>query len=183
MNVQRRKLGIGSRAAYLHDELDRTNEVTEKLEDQVLFFFLHLIETILLSSGSDLSLGETNAGVSLQHLLRHWTSATSDSLLLFLEILSVTVLRLEIVDQRIHVLVVFLLGRSLFTGRNRVSAIVVTDLLRVVVPIELTTGDGVAKVVGRGGAGARGIRVPTVVSTRANVGHCWSRSLSYAKIA
>lgn len=32
--------------AYLHDELDRTNEVAEELENQVLLLLLHLVQAV-----------------------------------------------------------------------------------------------------------------------------------------
>jgi hypothetical protein len=43
--------------AYLHDELNWSNEVAEKLEKQVLLLLLHLIETI---SGAFVSIGRHN---------------------------------------------------------------------------------------------------------------------------
>ena len=50
-------------SSSLHDELDRTDEVHEKLQDQVLLLLLHLVKTKLLAAGGDLSLGKTSAGI------------------------------------------------------------------------------------------------------------------------
>lgn len=52
--------------AYLHDELDGTNEIHEELEDHVLLLLLHLIETELLSPGLNLGGGQTSPGVGLE---------------------------------------------------------------------------------------------------------------------
>jgi hypothetical protein len=71
---------------YLHDELDRTNEEAEELENQVLLLLLHLVETIFATALEDLLVCETDAGVSLEHVLGDDTPATGGDFLLFLEL-------------------------------------------------------------------------------------------------
>lgn len=53
----------GQDGSSLHDELDRTDEVHEELQNHVLLLLLHLIETILLAAGDDLGLCQTSARV------------------------------------------------------------------------------------------------------------------------
>ena len=55
---------VGKKLAYLHNELDGTDEETKELEEEILLLFLHLIETILLASLEDLLGSETETGIS-----------------------------------------------------------------------------------------------------------------------
>ena len=50
--------------AYLHNELDGSDEETKELENEILLLLLHLVETILLASLEDLLGSKTEAGIS-----------------------------------------------------------------------------------------------------------------------
>jgi hypothetical protein len=90
-------------STHLHDELDRPNEETQELEDQILLLFLHLIETELLLALDDFLRGQAGAGGGLEKLFGNGTGTTGLSSLFLL--LDISVLRLELLDQGIHVLV------------------------------------------------------------------------------
>jgi hypothetical protein len=76
--------GIHTDSSGLHDELDRADEETEELENEVLLLLLHLVETILPATLDDLFRCETNSGVGLEHVLRdNTTTAGLDFLFLF----------------------------------------------------------------------------------------------------
>jgi hypothetical protein len=138
----------------LHDELNRTNEVHEELEDEVLLLLcavvsncllkiigcwkaltLHLVEAVLLPSGSDLAGSETSAGICLEKLLGNDTGVTRlGNLLVF--VVDGGVLGLELLDQSIHVLLflvivfsVTLLGGQGFRALAIVLLLVLARLL------------------------------------------------------
>ena len=72
---------------------------------------LHLVETVLLDTVGDLGGGETDAGIGLEELLRHDTSRTGLDLLLVI-VVDGRILRLELLDEGVHVLfLLFVLGR------------------------------------------------------------------------
>lgn len=93
---------------YLHDELNGTNEVREELEDKVLLLLLHLVETVLAATRLDLRLSETHARVGLKHVVGDRAATTGGGLLL-LVIEVVAVLRLEVVDEGIDILILILI--------------------------------------------------------------------------
>jgi hypothetical protein len=128
---------------YLHDELNGTNEVHEELQDQVLLLLLHLVQTVLLTALLNLRVGQTGAGAGLQQLLGNGTRTTGLVGLLVLRI-DVGILGLELLDERVHVLVLFffVIGRGL--GRRHLLLLL----------IELTRGHRGAQVV-RGHRGTR----------------------------
>jgi hypothetical protein len=110
----------GKNGSSLHDELDRTNEETEELEDQVLLLLLHLVETILLASRQDFALGKTDTSVGHEHVLRNNT-ATAGLNLLLLIIIDVAILGLEILDKSIHILIRLLILLVLLASWGRGS--------------------------------------------------------------
>jgi len=143
--------------AYLHDKLDGTNEVTEELEDQVLLLFFHLIETVSLPARSNFLLVQPHARVGVKQFLWYRTSTTGlDSLLLL--VLDVTVRRLELLDQGVHILLFIILvsgghdlllvlrftGRAMVVGDIVVGNIVVGNI--VVASITMTNFFGVVVV-------------------------------------
>jgi hypothetical protein len=110
----------GKNGSSLHDELDRTNEETEELEDQVLLLLLHLVETILLASRQDFALGKTDTSVGHEHVLRNNT-ATAGLNLFLLIIIDVAILGLEILDKSIHILIRLLILLVLLASWGRGS--------------------------------------------------------------
>ena len=105
-------------SAHLHDELNWTNEITKELEDQVLLVLLHLIEAEFLSPDDNFLRCQTVASVSLEKIFGDWSCTTGLGDFLVLGV-DASILRLELFNQRINVLVVLF---SLF------------DLLASVVP-------------------------------------------------
>jgi len=119
--------------ANLHDELNRTDEVHQELQDQVLLLLLHLVETELSPSLLDFGGGKSDAGIGLEKILRNGTGAGTRRDVLVLRVL-LSFLGLEIVDEGIDVpdiLVIF------FDGSNGLLAL-------------LGVGKVVLKVVGGG---------------------------------
>ena len=118
---------------YLHDELDGSDKVGEELEDEVLLLLLHLVETVLLAAGGDLGVGQTGAGVGLQQLVRHGTLATGLVLVLLVDLVDVAVLRLEVGNELIHVLVLLVFlghGALLLVERGR-GLLLVLSLIHI----------------------------------------------------
>jgi hypothetical protein len=95
--------------------LNGTNEVSEELEDQVLLLLLHLVETVLLAALRHLLLSKTGAGVGLELILRHNATGGRVGLLLLLRFL-MAVLRLQLVNQGVHVLILLLILDGLLFG-------------------------------------------------------------------
>jgi hypothetical protein len=95
--------------AYLHDELNGTDEVREELENQVLLLLLHLVETELAAASLNLRLGETDAGVSLEHVLGDSAATTGGGSLLLLLFELVSILGLEVVNEGINVLILIVI--------------------------------------------------------------------------
>jgi hypothetical protein len=170
---------------YLHDELDRADEVTKELEDQVFLFLFHLVHTVLLSACGDFGFGKTLAGIRVQHLLRHRTSTTGLDHFFFL--FDSTILRLELIDESVHILIVLVVISALLLHRRRGGSIVVslfkvTSFLWVMndcrsSAVKVTTGNVGAQMIRRGRIGTRMRRVLTtddVVSVGGHVGHCRS---------
>jgi hypothetical protein len=72
---------------------------------------LHLIETKLLAARGNLAAAETNASVGLEELFGDDTSGTSSGSSLVVLVVHGGILRLEVLNQRIHVLFfLFLFG-------------------------------------------------------------------------
>ncbi|ROV95796.1 hypothetical protein VPNG_08757 [Cytospora leucostoma] len=90
-------------SSSLHDELDRTNEVHEELQNQILLLLLHLVETELLAACGDLSLSETSSSVLC--LFGNNTTASVVALLFLVIIQAVAILGFEIFDQGVDVLI------------------------------------------------------------------------------
>lgn len=113
--------------SYLHDELDRTDEETEELEDHVLLLLLHLVQAVLAATGDDLLLGKTDAGVRLEHLLGDDTAAVSVGLglLLILVVDGVAIVGLEVFDEGINVLILLLVLDGLLNSLNRSGVLLV----------------------------------------------------------
>ncbi|KUI57714.1 hypothetical protein VP1G_10929 [Cytospora mali] len=110
-------------SSSLHDELDRTDEVHEELQNQVLLLLLHLVETILLAAGGNLSLSETSAGILW--LFRNDTATSLVALLVFL-IQTVSILGLKILDQGVDVLIFLVidLGLGVVGGLSSLTLLV-----------------------------------------------------------
>ena len=90
--------------AYLHDELNWTNEVSEELENHVLLLLLHLVKAILLAAKRNLRLSETSASVRLELILWDGDSSTWGGVLCLI-LIDVAILGLELIDESIHILV------------------------------------------------------------------------------
>lgn len=103
----------------------------------------------------DFGLGETNAGVGLELVFWHDASCTGGSFLFTFLLFLVAVLRLELVDQSVHVLIFFLVLDGLLCncGRGRVM---VAGLL--IEGARLNGGVQVIRVVGGGITGVRSSR-------------------------
>ena len=179
---------------YLHDELDGPDEVPEKLENQVFLLFFHLVQTVLLSARGDFAFGETLAGIRVQHLFRHGTSTTGLDHFFFL--FNSTILGLELIDERVHVLIIFVVIRTLLLhrscgrscgGSSMLILLVMTSFLGVMSnsAVEVTAGNVGAQMIRGYLVGARMRRVFTtddvgrlttddVVSVGGHVGHCRS---------
>lgn len=95
--------------AYLHDELNGTDEVREELENEVLLLLLHLVETELAAASLNFGLGKTDARVSLEHVLGDSAAATGGSSLLLLLFELVSILGLEVVNEGINVLILIVI--------------------------------------------------------------------------
>lgn len=152
---------MGCARTDLHDELNRTDEVSEELEDQVLLLLPHLVETVLLATHGDLLLSETSARVGLELVLGDDPTGSRVVLLLLLLLFGVAVLRLELVDQGVHVLVLLLIvvqwlavggGRRAGTANGGLMLLAEVAGLNVVVVDVLSAGRAnVAGVLGHGG--------------------------------
>ncbi len=158
---------------HLHDELNGPDKVHEELEDEVLLFLLHLIEAILLAPGLDLGVGETGAGVGVEHLFGHGTGSTGFGDLFLFDLTAI--LGLEIINKSINVFdLVFVDDLGLDLGRRRTDRLAASvrvvggrqteRLFWVVAGVrggsQATGGDVGAEVVGRravraGGSGRR----------------------------
>jgi hypothetical protein len=134
------------RVAYLHDELNRTNEVSKELEKQIFLFFLHLIQAILLPPSVYFGFCETNAGVSLELVLRNDASSAWSRLLLILVIFSVAILGLELVNQSVFLLILRLVGNS------RHGIVLLIEVARLDLGIEVI---GIIKCFVRAGSTCR----------------------------
>lgn len=88
---------------------------------------LHLVETVLLATRQDLVGSQTDARVGLQELLGHDARAARLGHLLIL-VVDGCILRLELLDQSVDVLVLFLL---LETGLGREALVIAVLLLLV----------------------------------------------------
>ena len=117
--------------AHLHDELNWTDEITKELEDQVLLFLLHLIETEFLSPGDNFRRCQTMASVGLEKIFSNWpcTTGLGDFLVLGID---ASILRLKLLNQRINVLVVLFSLFDLLASVVLGSAIVRWELLLLV---------------------------------------------------
>lgn len=121
---EKKKIGT-----HLHDELDGTDEEAKELENVVLLLLLHPVVTVLATAGSNLGLGQTNTAVSLKHVLGDSAGTVGRPLLVLIFVL-VAVLRLEILDQGIDVLVLIFrlilggLGRGGLSGGRSVGGAV-----------------------------------------------------------
>ena len=162
---------------YLHDELNGTNEVSEEFEDQVLLIFFHLIETELLSPVDDFGIGKTDTSVGLEHIFRDLDLPAGSVILLVLFFVDMAILRFELIDQCVDVLVLVIivarLGR-LIGALDRVGGIetmaVVTFL--AVLLVEVTRGHVGAEVIGWSCVRRRGRLVGCFV-----IGHRCDRSV------
>ena len=137
--------------AYLHDELNGADKVTEELQNQIFLLLFHLIQTVLLSPRGYIALRQAMPGICVEHLFRHRTGATGFDLFLFF--LDGAISRLELIDQSIDVLVLLIVVViSLLLHRSRNGSVVVglmmTGLFRIVSgAIELSTGNIGAQMV------------------------------------
>src|ERR1700734_3413730 len=123
-----RKVGIKT---YLHDELDRTDEISEELENQIFLLFLHLIHSVLLATEQDFMLSQTDTRVSLKLVFWHDATLSRTFLLLFL-LICMTILRLQLINQCIHVLIfLFLFLHRLLSSRGGSSVIVMFLLIKL----------------------------------------------------
>lgn len=157
---------------YLHDELNGTNEVSQELEDQVLLLFLHLIHTVLLATCCDFGLCKTNASVGLQ--LIFWDNASCARIYFVLAFLFLLmpILRLELINQGIHVLIfLFIIVTRLPSSLLRV---IVTCLL-----VESTRLDIGVQVIGVVGRGITGVRTGRTVGICHSCGR-WREALLQA---
>jgi len=127
--------------AYLHDELDGADEEAQELEDEIFLFFLHLIHTKLFPPRQHLGGGETVASAGLEHVLGD-SACTAGLGSLFLFLVDVLVLGLELLDERVHVLVFFFLVTGLGSGAV------------VLLLVEAAGGHIVTEMVWRSGASA-----------------------------
>lgn len=73
---------------YLHDELNRTDEETKELEQEVFLLLLHLVETIFPTAMEHLLIRETDTSVSLEHVLGDDAANTGSGVLFLLELKS-----------------------------------------------------------------------------------------------
>lgn len=83
----------------LHDELNGTDEEAKELQEKVLLLLLHLVETILAASLGNLLLGETDAGVGLEHVLRNDAPGAGSDLLFFFKLDTRWVSRRSLIDR------------------------------------------------------------------------------------
>jgi hypothetical protein len=137
-------------ATYHHDVLNRTDEETEELEDQVLLLLLHLVETVLATAGDDLSLGKTKAAVGLEHVLGDGADAAGgDSLLIVVDHL-VAILGLEVLDQGVDVLILVIVdngglllgGRDALGSGGAVGSLLVVEATRLNVGVQRRSAGG-----------------------------------------
>jgi hypothetical protein len=90
---------------------------------------LHLVETELLATGHDFTGGQTNAHVGLQQLLGHDTGGTGLHLFL-LVVVDTGILRLELLDQSVNVLVLVFIVYSVDLGGQGLFVVLPHVVLR-----------------------------------------------------
>ena len=138
-------------ATHLHDELDGTNEEAKELQDEIFLLLLHLIETVLLATLQHFSRGQTIARRCLEKLFGHGSCAAGCGLFLFL--LDGVVLRLELLDQRVHVLVLLLVLLD-DAALWRIVFLLLVQLARRDVSAQVVVGSGCVR------HGDSGTRIP-----------------------
>jgi hypothetical protein len=129
--------------AYLHDELNGTDEEGKELEEVVLLLLLHSVVTVLLAAGKDLGFRKTNTGVGLEHVFGDLATTTGGLLFFLLEL--VTILGLEVLDQGVNVLIFLLilnrglgglLGSNTTLGRDLLNGALLVEAARLDVGVE-----------------------------------------------
>lgn len=107
--------GVERKIIYLHNKLNRSPEVSKKLEYVVDFLLLHLIHPILLAASMNLSFCQAHSCIGLQQVFRN-NACTSSSWVFLFFLFDVAILRFEVVDQSVHILIFVLIFDRLGVG-------------------------------------------------------------------
>ena len=93
---------------------------------------LHGVDAVLPAAGEDLLVGETRDGGGLKHVVGDLLEVSGSVLLTLLEILGAAIVRLELLDQGVHVgILVLILGATLGgVGRDVLLLLIVAHRLR-----------------------------------------------------